>query len=153
MSLKDEIEKIIQAERKKLEIRDQKSNEFRQRQKELFKPMVALLNEMKESFEQKYLEVKIYDDRARIKSGYLKGGLFNCQNQWTVQPNFRISVPIQIDEPLCDEPGFKVEEINRESFGIPAFEQTLTFETETDTIEYLIKEIARDVAENRHLEK
>jgi len=46
-----------------------------------------------------------------------------------------------------------VEEINRESFGIPAFEQTLTFETEKDTIEYLIKEIARDVAENRHLEK
>jgi len=152
MSLKNEIEKIIQAERKKLKIQDEKSNEFFQRKKERFKPMTVLLKEVADSFENEYLEIEIYDDSARIEVGKRKDEVFDHRITWTVEPNSGCSLTHQEDGTLFyDEPGFKMEENLWLTDDV--IEKNLTFETEQETVEYLIKEIAKIVAQQRHWKK
>ena len=65
MSLKDETEKMIQAEREKLESRDEKDQEYKARQKERFKPLRALIEELVATIEPEYIEMTtIRDNQA-----------------------------------------------------------------------------------------
>jgi hypothetical protein len=69
MSLKDEIERLIQKEQDKLEIRDRADLEFRERQCLRFQVMRGLLQELVDSIEPAYIEATMFDDSAVLRLG------------------------------------------------------------------------------------
>src|SRR3989338_6511280 len=111
MSLKDEIEKIIHAERKNLESRDQKDREFNERQRDRFQPLRTLLNELIASIDPTYLEAWIGDSDARIDVGSRKGDWEHLETDegWNIEPNHTMNTRGDKNESLFnDAPGFNV---------------------------------------------
>ena len=131
MSLKDEIEKIIRAERKKLESRDREDQELAARQSECFQPLRRLLEELGASVDPKYIEVTIAEDSATIEIGTRE------------MPGERLTVGLDLKiatsfKRITDsEPIFL---ITRNSYGGEVFD------TEEEVIRYLVGEIARKIA-------
>jgi len=143
MSLKDEIEKLIQAEQEKIKSRDKQHADYQQRQRDRFVAMRAILKEITESIEPKYIESRIGDDSARIKIGR--------DAYWNIQPNYDIRFGAASEESLFyEKPGFKVEE--KMYYVNDMFEDIKTLSDENEVAEYLIKEITEKVAHYRHLE-
>ena len=100
MSLKDELEKIIQAEQSKLAERDRKHADHRERQKDRFAPLRAVLEELVNSVESYYLSAYLSVDSATLdfkKSSFLHGNVPGIY--WSIQPDDRNEgpgVPVQV---------------------------------------------------------
>jgi hypothetical protein len=89
MSLKDEIENLIKAERDKLETLDQKSREFYERQRQRFIPMRVIIEEISKSVEPEYIRVLIHESDAEIKLGRRNSiGHFEEDIRWQIEPNY-----------------------------------------------------------------
>lgn len=144
MGLKIEIEKLIQAEREKIAHRDKQQADYHQRQRDRFVPLRAILNEIAESIDPKYLESKIGDDSARFE--------MKRDAHWSIQPNYDIRFGADSDESRFYEmPGFKVEETVYYINDVA--EDSKTFTNENEVAEYLIKKITEKVAHYRHMEE
>jgi len=155
MSLKDEIEKIIQSERKKLESRDQKHKEHWERQRERFRPMRALLEKVVNAVDQEHVEVRFSEDDAIIEVGTkrLEDGCFEEDVRWKVQPNFVVKLfPSSGEGFLEEESGFRVEEaITCRQPEIDYREKALIFGTESEAVQYIIKKMAEQIAHYQHI--
>jgi hypothetical protein len=113
MSLKEEIEKIVRAERDKLESRDQGHKEYHERQRKRFQPMRALLEELATSVDTAHLKASIREDSTTVEVGKKEGdrAYFQSDARWRIEPNFQVPFHAQKGESLFSEtPGIKVEE-------------------------------------------
>ena len=145
MGLKDEIEKIIRAEQEKLEAQDQADRDYDERQRDRFKPLRALLDELATSIDPAHLKASVGEASATIEVGKKKGdsAYFESDARWEIEPN----------NSLFEElPGFKVEETVYHYFPeFDTFEKTLNFDTEEQVMDYLVSKIAEKVAFYRYL--
>ena len=153
MSLKDEIEKLIQSGQRKIEQRDQKHAEYHERQQQRFSPLRSLIQKLVVAVDSNHIESRIFDDHATLEVGRKKNAYFSSETRWEIQPDYDISFGAEKGESLFQEkPGFRVEETNY--YDAPEYdviERTLRFNTEQETAEYLIKQIAEKMAHFRHL--
>ena len=147
MSLKDEISKLIQAEREKL----QDKEEFHERQQRRFTTMRTVLSEIAESIDAKYLNADLRDSWAIIEVGKLSrsGDVWETDISWHIEPNFRSG---GVKRPLIDMPGFMVEEtMTVRNPEYETIEQRRAFKSESEVAEYLLPKIAEQVAFYQHL--
>jgi hypothetical protein len=154
MSLKEEIEKLIKTEQQELERADHLQDEFRKRQRERFKPMLVLLQELLKSIDNTYLKINIREDSASIEVDEEEENILP-DIRWNIEPNFEIDMSREnISKGLFfDVPGFRVEEIR--SYEYPDYdvtEKTKIFTSVTEVGEYLIQNIAKQIAGYRHRE-
>jgi hypothetical protein len=146
MSLKDEIEKLVAAERKKLEDKDQADADFNTRKRLRFEPLRALLTDLSNSIESIYLKVNLFTDSASVELGQLTDGIKGKDTRWRIYPNW--SFPGTEKE----SPTFTIEET--EYYWFPEYhdkERRLDFSLESEVLEYLVKKITEKVAFYRHL--
>ena len=157
MSLKDEIENIIRTERGKLENRDQGNREYRERQRDRFQPLRALLEEFVTAIGPKYLKANIGDDRAIIEVGRRKkdSEYLECDYRWTIEPDYGIKMRSDASESLFEEKaGVRVEE--KQYFRFPEYdtsEKAHHFEADEEAFQHLVETTAKEVAHYQHLEK
>ena len=92
MSLKDEIAKIVRAERDKLESRDQGHKEYHERQRESFQPMGALLKVPDALVDGAHLKAAIREDSATVEVGKKEGDktYFQSDARWRIEPSFQV---------------------------------------------------------------
>lgn len=150
MSLKDEIEKLIRAEQGKIETRDSKHEEYRQRRRGRFAPLRAIIQEITDCIEQQYIEAKIGEYEARIKIGNQPESSRSVDAQWHIQPDYDVRFGAASEESLFHEkPGFLVEETVYHMDDVS--EKSMTFEDEKEVSDFLIRNITQRVAHYRHL--
>ncbi|MDH4032072.1 MAG: hypothetical protein OEU49_14570 [Chromatiales bacterium] len=159
MSLKEEVEKLIRSERAKIQSRDKKHEEYHERQRERFRPMCALLEELAASVDQDHILIEVHalETSATITVGSREGGnRFETEISWSVEPNFDVDWHGDRGESLFnEEPGFKVEETRYGGFDLDAsdYVQHLTFETESDVMQYIVPKVADRIAFYQHCEE
>ena len=153
MSLRDEIEKLINAERKNLEARDAEHSEYHKRQCDRFASLHRVIEELASSIEPEYLNVRIDDDNATIQVGQRKDSLLHAQLQIKVEPNFEISSGALHGKGLFREAsGFRITETHFWEFPqYDVSEQEKVLTSEHDVAEYLIRSVANMVAQYRYL--
>lgn len=155
MSLKREIEKIIQAEREKLESRDREHNDYHNRQRDRFQPLRALLDELVASIDPAHLKASIRDYRATIQVGTTRSdsAYFSADARWQIQPNYDVRFEAVKGESVFQEsPGFRVEEnVYHRDPEYSTSEKNLTFNTEEQVISYLLGKVAEQIAFYQHL--
>lgn len=153
MTLKDEIDKLVTAERKKHERQDQAHTEFFEHQKERFAPLKALLAELVASIPKEYIEANLYDGRAIISVGRRERSFLSADVRWEIEPNHRLAHPRDEGAGLFREQlGFRLAE--KQYFRMPEYdtsELTHCFNTESELIEYLVKKCVEKVGLYEHL--
>jgi len=110
MSLKEEIERRIEAERERLEVSAQKAREHYERQRQRFAPLTALPAEIKASVEPKYLNATVSEGFAIVRVGRPSKGRFEVALNWEIAPN---GPDTSADFGQCVSPaqaGFRIEE-------------------------------------------
>lgn len=152
MGLKEEIERVVAAERQKLAARDQSHAEYHEVQRRRFQPMRALLEELAASVEPTYLEIQLDESSATLEVGDKGKQHSNIDIRWEIEPDYEIASPIDEGQGLFREKsGFRVDE--KKYYYMPeyeVFESTRKFATEAEVAEYLIREIAKELAQYRH---
>ena len=154
MSLKDELDEIVRVERAKLETADRLDAEFPERQRQRFRALRALVEELGAAGDPRFLRTQIEDDGATVEVGRLKRDLssFVTDMQWEMRPNYSIHVDAtSLNYRFRDEPGFRLAETRCPRF--PADEAVTTmlvFETETLLIGHLVRAIATRIAAYQH---
>ncbi len=151
MSLKDELDKIVRAERAKLETADRLDGEFPARQRERFSVLRALVEELVAAADSRFLRAQIEDDGATIEVGRLKRDLssFVTDMQWEMRANYTIHFDAtSFSYRFRDEPGFRVAETGCPRFPADdAVTTMLEFESESLLIDHLVRAIATRIAE------
>jgi hypothetical protein len=145
MSLKDELEKIIQAELGKRENEDRREKDSLEQHHKRFQPMRALLEELAQSVEPCYLKVDIYEGLAKLE--LREPNRMNWDIRWHVAPNHNYVPGIVIPKP-----GIRVEE-QRNYWILPdpdISEKLHIFANEQEAMTYLVTEIAKKVASYRY---
>jgi hypothetical protein len=113
MSLKDELDKIVRAERAKLETADRLDAEFPERQRQRFCALRALVEELGAATDPRFLRTQIDEDGATVAVGHLKPDLssFATDMQWEMRPNYSVHFDAtSFSYRFRDEPGFRVAE-------------------------------------------
>ena len=149
MSLSDEINKLINAERNNLESRDVAHSEYHKRQCDRFAPLHRVLEELASSIEPEYFNVHIYDNNATIEVGQRKDSNLHAELRIKVGPNFEISWGAQEGKSLFREAsGFRITETHYWEFpDYDTSEQKKTIASELEVAEYLIRSVAKKVAQ------
>ncbi len=155
MGLKEELEKIVQAKRQKIDDRDDADRDFYAEKKNRFTVLGNLLRELSDEIDPRHGEVKIFDDRARILLGRKQSsGVRSFREEDTdieIEPDFEINLGTGT---FTNLDGFRVEQT--ETYRYPeydTFESTKRFPTEEDVMEYLLKEIGEKIAHYQHLDE
>ena len=155
MSLKDEIDKLISAERALLKQRDAKENEYNELQKARFLPLRTDLGQLIKSVDPTYLRVQLTDYHASIEVGRHGSDSFEVNVQWKIEPKFAPREEPEDGEALFEaQPGFSVEEVT--TYHRPEFRQlehSYTFETEGEVIRHILKDMAKWIAHYQELEE
>jgi hypothetical protein len=155
MNLKDEIDKLISAERARLAQRDAKEKEFDELQKARFLPLRAVLEQLIKSVDPSYLRFQLTDYHASIEVGTHGNDNFEVNVQWRIEPKFTPREEPEDGEALFEaQPGFSVEEVT--TCHRPEFRQlkhTYTFETERQVILHMLKEMAKWIAHYQHVDE
>src|SRR5262245_7583633 len=145
MSLKEEIDKLIQSERAKLENRDKERAEIDEQTRLRFQPLKVLLREIVESFDSKYIKAHFGDMVASIAID---------NTTWNISPSRQFNFGKNVYQ-LKD--GFEIKETSHYDFSgfeeAETIEQTKMFPNEQDVATYLTVEIAKEVAYHQHLNK
>ena len=132
MSLKDEINKLIQAEREKLVAKEERRANKRQQ----LQTMWALLEEVAKSIDAKYLHMFFPADEPHI-TVWVGEIEIEYDESWAPE-KMRISWQIKPNWRLRDMGGgFRVEENGSEE---------LVFQTEEEVIQHILPKIAKAVA-------
>ncbi len=154
MSLRDEIEKLISAEKSNLEDRDKKHADYYQRQRDRFASLRVVLEEISVSINSKYLKSRIGDHSATMYLGRNQGSSWLTDIRWRIEPNYDVRFRPEAGESLFhEEPGFTVEET--QYYRLPeddTLESSKNLPNEQAASEYLIRKIAEKVAHYHHLE-
>ena len=152
MSLKEEIEKIIQLEQQKQELRDQKRAMLHERQRERFRLMRVLLVEIVASVEPAYVRARIAKDSAKIEVGEKVGDRFHKDITWKIEPIVAGRSSVKKEETLSDqEPGFLIEEMDYYTNPEYPSSNSQTLTAEQEVAKYLVKKMAERIAFHRRL--
>ncbi len=154
MGLKEELQKIIDAERQNLGDEDVAQDEYSANKKRQFSVLGKLLRELSNELDPQYGEISVSDDFATIVLAR-KEGKGEEETQITVEPDYDTSLGegsflgkfINVD-------GFRLEQ--EDFYQYPeynTFEKTEKFPTEEAVMEYLLKEIGEKIAYFQHIEK
>lgn len=152
MSLKDEIEKIIGAERTNLEIWHQKNAEYHLRQRARFAPMAAVLQEIAKSIEPIYLSTSITETRAVLEIGQQDRPNFTPDLRWEIEPNYGIDWRGESGHSeFHEEAGVRVTKTKYCYWPeYSEFRSEEIYEGEDRLAKDLIENIAKEVARYRH---
>jgi len=154
MSLKDELEKIVRAERAKLVTADRLDAEFPDRQRQRFRELRGLIEELGAAVDPRFLRAQIEDDGATVEVGHLERDLssFVTDMQWEMRANYSVHVEAATSSyRFRDEPGFRVAETRCPRFPADdAVTSMLVFDTETLLIDHLLRAIATRIAGYLH---
>lgn len=157
MSLKSEIDRLIASEKKRLESRDNLHDEYCEEQKERFMSMHILLKEIENSFGREYMHVEIKDERMAFievgpiselsKNMDVEGKIFrDVDYRCFIEPNRElVNSSSREGFDYSPRPGFRIED--KDAYGRLGIQ---CFESESDLAQYLIKTIAKLVAEYVH---
>src|ERR1700693_641852 len=108
MGIKEELENLIQAERERLEARDQQHGSFHEIQRSRFAPLRAVLQELAEAVEPTYVRLRLHDSSALLELGDERGGHFRTALGCEFQPILKPPRPADQGASLFrDEPGFR----------------------------------------------
>lgn len=155
VSPKDEVQNLIQAELRKLENYDRKSETFSSGQLARFQPLRVLLSELVSPIEPEYIKASILEDRATIEVG--NGDDVSSRVRWEIEPNYKVQEDReeywclnlwQQQTSLEAIPGFKMAE-KRGGDG----ERFFVLAGESEVIQCISQEIAKRVAFYRHKQK
>ena len=133
MGRKDEIDKLMQAERKKLAMKDEKSAEFEKRQVQQLQELLPLLEEVAESIDKNYLSVSFNVRRGPIFVDVGRIDKERLDIQWQIESNSRPSY-----WGLKHATGFVISELNSE--------ERVTFLTGEEVVQYMLPKIIEKVA-------
>src|SRR5262245_45496705 len=86
MSFKDEIERIAKDERQKIEANHQRVMDSWEQKQQHFKPLRGLVQELVDSVDPAYLEVKFYPVAATLEMGMVKNGERSIDVSWSISP-------------------------------------------------------------------
>ena len=152
MSLRDEIEKIIQLEQQKQDLREQKRAMLHERQRERFRLMRVLLVEILASVEPAYVQARIAKDSAKIEVGEKVGDRFHKDITWKIGPVVAGRSSAKKEEPFPDgEPGFLIEEVDYYTNPEYPTSSGRTLTSEREVAKYLVKRMAERIAFHRRL--
>lgn len=146
MSMKDEIDKIIQIERQKLDAKDSADREFYQRQLQRFTQLRAVIEELINSVESRFVQADLRNGSSTLKVGHTEPSGFIVDVLWEIWPNYQLSDHAEL-------PGFIVEETTY--YYMPKYderESRRTFPSEHEVVEYVTATIAKNIAYRQHLE-
>ncbi len=153
MGLKEELERLIDAERGKLEARDREHSVFHDVQRSRFAPLRAALNELAQAVAATYLRLRLHDSSALLELGHERDGRFHTELRCEIQPNFETDSPADRGASLFREaPGYRIEET--QYFEYPEYdtsEHSAVFDDESTVAEHLAQKIAEHVAHRQHL--
>jgi hypothetical protein len=154
MSLKDELDKVVQTERAKLETADRLCAEFPERQRQRFRALRALVEELAAAADPRFLRTQIDGDGATVEVGRRKRdpSSFVTDMQWEMRPNYSIHFDAtSFSYRFRDEPGFRVAETRCPRFPADdATTTTLVFKTEALLVDHLVQTIATRIAAYLH---
>ena len=142
MGLKNEIDKLIQAERKKLAIEDEKDTEYKEHRRQQLQVLRPLLEEVAASIDKNYFRVRfdvpIFKDLA---IAFVEVGRIDKEEidiMWRIRPNSE-----SVYSGSKPSPGFVI------SGGDSG--DLVVVQTEEEVIQYLLPKIAEKVAYSEHL--
>lgn len=139
MSLKDEIEKIIQAERDKLRAKNLYQDEYNARQTARFQPLAAVFSELLDSIDSRFARGKVHMSHAIIEVGDTNAkGDFSRELTWEIQPNYSIDGAMVFHE----QPGFRVNETHYPDI----YENRRVVPTEKAAVEAIAEKIGEKIA-------
>lgn len=146
MSLKDEIDKLIAAERETLAKRDIEDRNFHEQQKAHFLPLRAVLEEMIKAVDPAYLVVGLGVKQATIKVGEYKGNRFEADIEWVIScwPD---ESP---DGEELEQWVFSIVETTILSYSKEHMLNKYKFETVEEVIQHLVKKVAEQIAKYQH---
>jgi hypothetical protein len=153
MSLKDEIEKLVQAEKAKLDAADRNHDEFYARQIQRFRPLKTVLEQFVHSVDARFLKASISDGQAAFQVGR-NWATKGCQKDitWEIQTNHSMRMMDVME--LRDEEGFVIQETRY--FYAPShdtIEKRHTFKSETELVQYLARAISKEIAQSLRLDE
>ena len=160
MTLKDEVDKLIQVELSKLEQEDVANKNYKEKKQLRFQAMRKTLEEIVQSIAPEYLESRLGSSDARIAIGLRNttSGDFKKQTSWKIEPNFHFNFRFDglkpSDPRFIEEPGFRVEE--ESTYEYPesdSVQHSYTFKTEAEVAQHIVPIIAKHIASYQHLNK
>jgi hypothetical protein len=160
MSFKNEVQKLVKAELKKLEdssrIRSHGIKAFKEHQLIRFKPLRALLDELVTAFGRNYIGGKVWDgdwvDDYDVEGYYLEVGKTTYStDEYFIKPGFSFEGD-GVDEVLPVEDGFDIRK-RVGGQGVSVRDQCFKFQTEEEIMSYLTEDIAKTVALSQHNRK
>ena len=108
----------------------QEESHYNQRGQDSFRTLRLLLEEMLNTLKSQYIESEIYDDHAALEVGNGEDKV-----QWIIKPSL-------------EKPGYCIEK--NQYFDGEQDSDLFTFDSETETIEYVVKEIVEKVVYCRY---
>lgn len=142
MSLKDEIDKLIAAERETLAKLDTERRNFHEQQKTHFLPLRAVLEEMIKAVDSAYLRVGLGVKQATIGVGEYKGNRFEADIEWLIScwPD---ESP---DGEELEQWVFSMVETTILSYSKEHILERYKFETVEAVVQHLVKKVAKQIA-------
>ena len=145
MSLKDEIETLIQAEQVRLKVKEQRECEYLKTRCVRITALKEILREITSPIEPRYVEVDIDDDCARVRLHYHRTGL-----HWTIKPDSAANFGVESDDNLLESGnGFLLSEIIYHFDGKQSIKEK-NFDSLQLLVEYLVSQIVERAAQIRH---
>lgn len=154
MSLKDEIDKLISAERELLKTGDVKKQEFAEQQRMRFRPLRAALEEVLKAVDSSYFMAEFRDEQVTIDLIQTIAGSPETCRRWTIEPASAPNLECEPGDAFFEaRPGFTVKIwISNYPFDQP-FESDRALATESEVIELFVNDLAQLIASCQHLEE
>ena len=149
MSLKDEIDKLISAERGLLEQRDTSLTEYDRLRNAHFLPLRTALQEMSKAVNPAYLQVRFEDKQATIEvTNPPKSG--KSELRWLIMSGWVKDMPEEAE--LLDEYRiFVVVEYRRTLWHSDEWVDTdYRFKTPAEVLQHLLERIPQKIAQYQH---
>jgi hypothetical protein len=152
MSLKDEIDKLISAERNALEKQAIESRTYHEKEKTHFLPLRAVLEDMIEAIDPAYLRIRLEDDRATIKMGARNDNNHDADLSWMIVSGWPDDLPEE-QELLEELRIFTVIESRRNIVYPDSYiTESCKIETAEEVVQYLLKKVAKQIAKYQQVE-
>jgi hypothetical protein len=154
MSLKDEIDKLIAAERETLEKQAVEFRTYREKQKAHFLPLRAVLEEMIKAIDPAYLRVRLEDEEATIEVVNPKMNRLNSELFWSIGSGWVDDLPDE-EELLEEHRVFSLVEMSRHELylDVEPLSKVFKFQTTAEVIQHLLKQIAKQIARYQQIEE
>lgn len=147
MGLKEEMDNLISKERNRIKNYEQKMESYDSKQNSRFSSMRQLLIELTNAVPQEYIRKNFSDYAAIIEIGWNRpeDGTFEIKTRWNIEPTYRLNDDSDDEPPFLESaPGFDLHEKSFLCYQV--FESKMSFPDADQLLEYVAKEIARQVA-------